>query len=465
MIKEVKIDGFRGFADVGSLMPAIPTGEPGSGLTIIVGPNNSGKSTITEIFRMRRKYDTPSFNMGVRNTKNDIVKIEYHFEDHYEIIESISKGSSETKIRKFDDNDTIDESSEIYYVPSRRYFSPYFGKAPAFNRSDFVENYNRSTNDRQSQIVNFEGRLLQIEKDQSKFNNVIRKVIPDLLSWSIDQSETGQYFLKFFSDYKSHSSAGVGDGIVSVFVIIAAIYDSTEKQTIVIDEPELSLHPTIQKRLINVLQEYSNDRQIIIATHSPYFITKESIRNGCVICRSWDRNGTIEIFQTSINDPDSGLDQLTKENIQNPHSFGLEAKEVFFLEDNVLILEGQEDVVLWPKLLRNSNDRNYEIFGWGAGGSSNIKHVISVLDKLGFKKIAAILDNDRPTDLDYIKNKFPNLFSGVIPAADIRTKKEIKHKTGKVGLLDEEYNVRDELSDSLHDLLAKLKNFMAPRSS
>lgn len=392
--------------------------------------------------------------MGVRNRKNDYVRIEYHFEDHVEVIESISNGSSETITSR------NGQHNDIYYVPSRRYFSPYFGKSSVSNRSDFIENYNRSTSDRQVQIQNFESRLLQIEKEQDKFNNVIREVIPDLLSWSIDQSETGQYFLKFFSEEKSHSSAGVGDGIVSVFVIIAALYDSSSNQAIVIDEPELSLHPAIQKRLMTVLENYSRDRQIIIATHSPYFITRRAIRNGCSIGRSWDRNGTIEIFQTTINDPNSGLDQITRDNLQNPHSFGLDAKEVFFLEDNVLILEGQEDVVLWPNLLGSEGRKQYEIFGWGAGGSSNITHVLAVLRSLGFNKVAAILDNDRPEDLLDIKIAFPDFFADAIPAPDIRTKKAVKSRPEKLGLLNEDYKVRAEHLDAVDGLLARLGAFM-----
>jgi predicted ATPase len=54
-------------------------------------------------------------------------------------------------------------------------------------------------------------------------------------------------FIKFTFDNKSHNSEGIGDGIGSIFTICDALYDSESNSTIVIDEPELSLHPAYQK--------------------------------------------------------------------------------------------------------------------------------------------------------------------------------------------------------------------------
>ena len=41
---------------------------------------------------------------------------------------------------------------------------------------------------------------------------------------------------------------------------------------ILIDEPEISLHPDLQRKLFSLLVEYSKDKQIIVSTHSPYFV-------------------------------------------------------------------------------------------------------------------------------------------------------------------------------------------------
>lgn len=48
-IKRLTIKGLRGFSEKTNINFAIPDNiNPGSGLTVMVGPNNSGKSTVIE---------------------------------------------------------------------------------------------------------------------------------------------------------------------------------------------------------------------------------------------------------------------------------------------------------------------------------------------------------------------------------------------------------------------------------
>ena len=50
--KKISISGFRGFNESKKIELAIPNRSFGSGLTILVGENNSGKTTILESFRL-----------------------------------------------------------------------------------------------------------------------------------------------------------------------------------------------------------------------------------------------------------------------------------------------------------------------------------------------------------------------------------------------------------------------------
>ena len=110
--------------------------------------------------------------------------------------------------------------------------------------------------------------------------------------WTIDRIDTGQHFIKFHLGQPQfyHSSEGVGDGIISLFVIATALYELERppaQSMVVIDEPELSLHPYYQRRLRTVLSELSLDHQIVCATHSPYFVNWRDIENGAEITRAY----------------------------------------------------------------------------------------------------------------------------------------------------------------------------------
>lgn len=67
-IKSLEIAGLRGFGKPQTVKFALPKGEPGSGLTFIVGANNSGKTTIFEAIRsFVPTHNAPAFAVGKRN--------------------------------------------------------------------------------------------------------------------------------------------------------------------------------------------------------------------------------------------------------------------------------------------------------------------------------------------------------------------------------------------------------------
>ena len=71
MIDSLIISGFRGFSRQTNLKFAIPNGNNGSGLTILTGANNSGKTSIIEAIRCFNgqfmNNEGPSFNESQRN--------------------------------------------------------------------------------------------------------------------------------------------------------------------------------------------------------------------------------------------------------------------------------------------------------------------------------------------------------------------------------------------------------------
>lgn len=77
MIKSLYCLGFRGFSQKHVLNLAVPNGTPGSGLTVLVGPNGGGKSTLVECFnKISLAQRGASFSKGKRNLlAGDIVEI------------------------------------------------------------------------------------------------------------------------------------------------------------------------------------------------------------------------------------------------------------------------------------------------------------------------------------------------------------------------------------------------------
>jgi len=129
MITKLTCFGYRGFSTKQSLTLAQPNGELGSGLTVLVGPNGGGKSTIMECFSKVGTQNV-SFSSGKRNKKpGDIVEIVFKEGENTYSIKTVSTGGSQN-----------DKSgcllSKVYYLPSQRVFEPYFGENKS-ERTDF----------------------------------------------------------------------------------------------------------------------------------------------------------------------------------------------------------------------------------------------------------------------------------------------------------------------------------------
>jgi predicted ATPase len=442
MFTSLHIHGLRGFAVEQTLRLAIPNGSLGSGLTVIVGANNAGKSTAIEAFRALGQRQSPSFTQGRRNiAAGDEVKINLvDSEGRTARLSSVRSGSSETNVES--DFNPEELSRRLLVLPSRRTFNPYFNKSVT-TRDDYMVNIGFPTV-RSGGLDQFTYRLFAIEQNRGAFDAVLSKVLDPVPDWSIDQMDSGQYFLKIRSGTAVHSSEGLGEGLVSLLYIVDALYDSRELDLIAIDEPELSLHPALQRRVSSLLLEYSATRQIVIATHSPYMVHLDALPNGATIARAHIKDGGTVFSQLSPETAARVFGLMRNQN--NPHILGLNAQEIFFVPDQIVLVEGQEDVVFLERVQESLGVKlDGNIFGWGVGGAENMEHVAHILHELEFAKVVGVLDGNRAELARRLAQRLPKFHFFAIAADDIRTKHAAKEKPGVLGLLDENnLSVREE---------------------
>ncbi|MFZ6643214.1 ATP-dependent nuclease [Undibacterium sp. TC4M20W] len=73
---------------------------------------------------------------------------------------------------------------------------------------------------------------------------------------------------------RQYTEAFAGSGEFSVIALVNAVSLAEEKSLILLDEPEVSLHPGAQERLMDYLMDAvkHNKHQIVLSTHSPAFV-------------------------------------------------------------------------------------------------------------------------------------------------------------------------------------------------
>lgn len=456
MIESISVHGFRGFQTKQILDLAIPNESAGSGLTILIGPNGGGKSTVVECFRKLSQRDNTSFTEGKRNkAARDRVSIILKFNGSQGELRTVPSGGSETKWEQIKNSGF----PKIYFLPSRRVFNPYFSRGQ-WNREIYSQNVG-DFNFRGQSIDTFSHRLFNALEKYEAFTEMFSRVYGRRLDWTIDQNDTGHYYVKIIkSSSITHNSDGLGEGIVSLMFLIDALFESSPEELLVIDEPELSLHPQLQRRLLREIISLTSDRQILITTHSPEMVDIASTLNGAIIARIADEDDGSKIYK--IDDDSRSYFRQLDSDLFNPHTLGYDSKSCFFAEDNIIIVEGQEDVVFFKKL-EHDLDLNFNIpfWGYGAGGAEKIGMITHILSTLGFKEIGVIYDGDKSDEATRFKTKFPKFPCWILPADDIRDKTGNEGNITKQGIFDTKKCVKAEHKEAVVNLLQEINKFVS----
>lgn len=162
---------------------------------------------------------------------------------------------------------------------------------------------------------------------------------------------------------------------------------------VLVDEPELHLHPRWQRIFLGLFRDVSADRnsQFIVTTHSPVFVTPETI------------DSVTRIYRI----PGKGSSRVALRNVELPEKKNLvrminsQNNERLFFADKVVLIEGISDRLLVESLL----DRVGTKFNSSAaievievGGKHNLKDYAIVLEGL-LTPVFTVADRDYLTSV------------------------------------------------------------------
>ncbi|MBS1571860.1 MAG: AAA family ATPase [Bacteroidetes bacterium] len=344
-IKSIQIKNYKLFSpneyfEISDLN--IPDGQnSGSGLNIFVGENGCGKSTLLDAFAMPYvSYKTDSFSISDINDPEKKVEINIYTNGDYSYKGTMPKAEYKGKgfafkggIRSRGNKEflsSIAVTDQLYIkadgqampkdnTPDLRLSvnNPWSGSR--FNEIEYLildknrtfqtrkGTYNDTRFDRIMEDLNYQ--YIQKENNPTDCNDSLKEVknlenkgvivgIAEAIS-KFNEISGNQLKLKLIDNWKPFTNAffgtdkenlqsiplnQLGSGYEMIFSLIYSYYLSkkgNKKLIVLIDEPELHLHPKLQSDFIELLLEFSKDSQIILTTHSPLFI-KQAMSNNNV---------------------------------------------------------------------------------------------------------------------------------------------------------------------------------------
>ena len=292
-------------------------------LIVLAGVNGSGKTTILEAI----KDFFNNANVNYSNLEKSNVNLAVFFEDFEKNkIEEAEKYSDNFKHALWEFFNTL-RSYDYYRKDSNDYYQNQIAKrfdippkiiyVPAENKFEEIQTYSTTLlkkyefintinsnviRDIPSYIATRRNYLATIEEDLT-MKEITNKVVNEINS-IFNILELDVKLKGFSKDEKTmpifENSAGeefdindLSSGEKQLFLRTLSIKILEPKNSIIlIDEPELSLHPKWQQRIIEVYKKIGENNQIIIATHSPHILGSVSSENIFILYR--DENGKIE---------------------------------------------------------------------------------------------------------------------------------------------------------------------------
>lgn len=332
-----------------------------SGLTIFVGPNGSGKTQVMRKLKDNLKSKVNGKLVRYLSSNRIGTLEEYRSKTTpYRTFSDVNLGGVDAKNNRHEleiasgDFFTLDERKDIYIKVTERL-------SKLFNRNVFLQ---------------WDNGKLKVYFKRNKFS-------------------------------KEYSIANESSGLVNLVSILAALYDDDVK-VLLIDEPEVSLHPQLQAFLLREITKVAGDykeenrKMVIMATHSTDMINIKNIESlSNYIFFLEDGKAPVQIMPNSKELQNTKLKDLIPR-------LGQIHKKAFFVE-RPLLVEGISD-----SLMCNYFDDRFELYLGVSGthiipidGKGEFAATVKLMRLIG-KNPVIIADLDAFIDNNDIVNIFIN---------------------------------------------------------
>jgi len=384
-IKKVYIKNFRSIRELEFTFPE-------SGLMVLVGANNAGKSNIVRAINnilgeswWGKDVDLMDF---YKRDRNNTIEIKIEFDNDRQVEYS---SNDDVWAKYYDENGNqiwssqgnIKEDFPCSYLPAQRSISQtlsfskwsLMGKiAQSFNKK--VKNYNleEDLKDKFQEIMNILDDIQEFKQFKEDFVSFFEELQLSEASYSLKVNFKPFSPVNYFKTINILANDQVlgedfdidieelGEGtrnliILSLLRSYAKNFKQEAQGLIIIEEPEIYMHPQARRHLLTVLKDIVKDSniQIIITTHSSSFIETEYFDNIGLVYKTPDEGTKIrQVIKEDLSDfaNQTGAHGSSRpENITEFYAITSNdrLKEGFFSKFIVLV-EGETEELCFPLL-------------------------------------------------------------------------------------------------------------------
>jgi predicted ATPase len=168
-------------------------------------------------------------------------------------------------------------------------------------------------------------RMLNDKVERETIQEIIKTLLPFVEGFAVKQQADRSlitYVSETYHKNKPIPSFFVSDGTINLLSLLVALYEKPiGSPTVVFEEPEKNIHPSLISTLVEVLKDISEARQkqIVITTHNPQIVKEVKLENIILI----SRRGGFSRVSKPVDKPevqeflkeDLGVDELYMQNL------------------------------------------------------------------------------------------------------------------------------------------------------
>ena len=138
--------------------------------------------------------------------------------------------------------------------------------------------------------------ILRRRDDRRRFVNLVSFLLPFVDSVGVDTLAYNSLLAKLTerrsSGKRNLSVAWASDGTISVLAMVAALFFS-KGELALFEEPDRNMHPHLIGRLVQMMKDASENKQIILTTHNPEILRHSELDDILLVQRGDDGNSTV----------------------------------------------------------------------------------------------------------------------------------------------------------------------------
>lgn len=309
-LKKINIKRFRVLNDIDIHFQTPSNGE--NVVNVFAGVNGCGKTSLLEvIFENISNPHSIALNPDKYNSI-ELTEIGEVNKDNWTTLNNLINELNKKNANNF----SFEDSPRIIYLPSQQNFQ-YSSISQLIVNYTFHQKIDTNAILGQAEfyikeyIINHE-RASDIQDPKNRTKNAVDNfnanfLDAELLTKLCDLSKK-QFNRPIFNNSTSENEEvtidQLSDGEKQLYARVIALMILEPKNSIIlIDEPEIALHPSWQQKIMQIYSRIGKNNQFIIATHSAQVISSVPYQNRILLCK---KNKKIQAIH--LNQPPSGID-------------------------------------------------------------------------------------------------------------------------------------------------------------